>query len=278
MMDHFNTVFVLLMILFPAVFTLFIGRKETGQGPQIEETNANLAARQRRLWLWTTTAVVVYAGLRFNGVQTASYMLWIVCFPLWFFLALPVVQAKDPGWRGAQQTQVRTATLTRRDELPAGLQRAWLLLALLWSVLLIAAVAGILLDAPGAELWWLLIFPLVSGGQMALFYWAQGRSLIEPEPSTERETSELRLAREGLRNLKLYAWLGLAAVCVVLFSLPALTLIWFGQPAMTVAIVIGAGGGALGGIGGGVFGTMVDLRRAKLNRLCLEESTVSPTP
>ena len=158
------------------------------------------------------------------------------------------------------------------------MQRAWWLLASLWLVLLIAAVAGILLDAPGAELWWLLIFPLVSGGQMALFYWAQGRSLIEPEPSTERETSEVRLAREGLRNLKLYAWLGLAAVCVALFSLPALTLIWFGQPAMTVAIVIGAGGGALGGIGGGVFGTMADLRRAKLNRLCLEESTVSPTP
>ena len=236
MMDHFDTVFVLLMILFPAVFTLFIRCKETGQGPQIEETDANLAARQRRLWLWTTTAVVVYAGLRFSGVQTASYMLWIVCFPLWFFLALPVLQAKDPGWQGVPRAPVRTATLTCRDELPAGLQRAWWLLASLWLVLLIAAVAGILLDAPGAELWWLLIFPLVSGGQMALFYWAQGRSLIEPEPSTERETSEVRLAREGLRNLKLYAWLGLAAVCVVLFSVPALTLIWFGQPAMTVAM------------------------------------------
>ena len=277
MMDHFDTVFVLLMILFPAVFTLFVRRKNTARGPQIEDTSANLAARQRRLWMWTAVAALVYLVLRFSGVQMAAYMMWIIFFPLWFFLALPVLQAKDPGWQGVPRAPVRTATLIRRDELPAGLKRGWILLAGLWLVLLSMAVAGILVDAPGAELWWVLIFPIVAGGQAAGFYWAQRQSLTEPQPSAEHETPEIRAAREDLHNLKLFAWIGVAAVCVVLFSVVGLILIWFGQPAMMVAIGIGAGGGVLGGIGGGVFGTMADLRRAKLNRLCLEGSTESPT-
>ncbi len=277
MMDHFDTIFVLLMILFPAVFTLFIRDKDTGQGPRIEDTSSNLAAKQRRLWIWTTVAALGYLVLRFRGVQTPASMLWLVSFPLWFVLALPVVQAKDPGWRGVPRTPVRAATPTRRDVLPARLQRAWLLVALMWLVLLVAAVAGVFLDAPGAQMWWVLAFPVVSGAQLALFYWAQGRSLTEPEPSAAHETVEIRSAREDLRNLKLYAWTGVAAVCVLIFSLPTLILIWFGQPAMTVAIALGAGGGALAGVGGGVFGTIADLRRAKLNRLCLEKSTEPPT-
>jgi hypothetical protein len=38
------------------------------------------------------------------------------------------------------------------------------------------------------------------------------------------------------------------------------------------AIAVGAGGGALTGIGGGVFGTIASIKRAKINRLCLESS------
>lgn len=271
-MDHIETAFVLSMILFPALFTLFVRNKQVGRGGPDERTR-DLAAKQRRLWIWTAAAVFAYAGLESNGVETAAYMLWVVCFPLWFLLAIPVLQAKDPGWRGVPRPSVRTAALVRRDVLPAGLKRAWIMLAVIWGSALFAAVAGLFVGAPGADLWWLVGFPLIGGVEIPLFYWGSSRSLIEPEPHVERETTEIRSAREGLRSLKLYGWLGLAAACVLVFSAPALILIWAGQSALMAAIAIGAGSGALVGIGGGVFGTMADLRRAKLNRLCLEQST-----
>lgn len=272
MMDYFDTVFVLLMILFPAVFTLFVSRKDGPQGSPAAEADAELAARRTRLWAWTALAVLAYAGLLALGVRTPAYLTPLAFFALWFLLALPVLQAKDPGWRGVPRNAVRTATLTRRDLLPAGLQRAWLLLTVAWLLLCVAAAAGVIVDAPGAAMWWLLIFPLIGGAELALFYWAGRRSLAEAEPSPVNESAELRATRDQLRKLKLYGWFGAAAVCVLLFSLPAILLLWLGPSALTASIVVGAGGGALAGIGGGVFGTLADLRRAKLNRLCIEQS------
>lgn len=270
MMEYFDTAFVLVMTLSPAVFTLFVRRKESAPGARAPDAEQRLTAMQRRLWLWTAVAVLVYVALLVNDLHAPGYPLWIVFFPLWFFLALPVLRAKDPGWAGVPRTPVRTATLVRRDVLPERLQRAWMLLAAIWAVLLVSGAAGLLLDAPGASMWWLLAFPALGGAQLAFFHWGSKRSLVEPEPSATRETTEIRAARESLRSLKLYGWLGLAAVCVVAFSAPTLILIWLGESYLTAAIVAGAGGGALAGIGGGVFGTMADLRRAKLNRLCVE--------
>jgi hypothetical protein len=270
MMDYFDTAFVLVMILLPAAFTLFVRRKEAAAGARTPDGEQRLAAMQRRLWLWTAVAAFVYVALLMNDMHAPGYPLWIAFFPLWFFLALPVLRAKDPGWAGVPRTTVRTATLVRRDVLPERLQRAWMLLAGIWVVLLVAGAAGLLVAAPGASMWWLLAFPVMGGAQLAFFHWGSKRSLVEPEPSATRETTEIRAARESLRSLKLYGWLGLAGVCVVVFSAPALILIWFGESALTAAIAVGAGGGALAGIGGGVFGTIADLRRAKLNRLCIE--------
>ena len=270
MMDQFETAFVLVMILFPAVFTLFVRRKDSRPEPRTPDAERSLAAMQRRLWLWTAAAAVAYVALLVNDVHAPGYPVWIVFFPLWFFLALPVLRAKDPGWAGVPRTTVRTATLVRRDVLPEKLQRAWILLAATWVLLLLLGAAGIVLEAPGASMWWLLGFPIMGGAQLAFFHWGSKRSLMEPEPAATRETAEIRIARESLRSLKLYGWLGLAAVCVLLFSTPALILIWFGESQLTAAIIAGAGGGALAGIGGGVFGTIADLRRAKLNRLCLD--------
>jgi hypothetical protein len=270
MMDHVETAFVLVMILFPAAFTLFVRRKESPLGAQTPEAERSLAAMQRRLWLWTATAAFTYVVLLLNDMHMRGYPMWIVFFPLWFFLALPVLRAKDPGWVGVPRTAVRTATLVRRDVLPAGLERGWRLLAVIWVILLLTGAAGLALDAPGGSMRWLLTLPAVGGAQLAFFYWGSKRSLMEPEPTAAHETTEIRTARERLRSLKLYGWLGLAAVCVLVFSAPALILIWFGEAQLTAAVIAGAGGGALGGIAGGVFGTMADLRRARLNRLCIE--------
>jgi len=60
---------------------------------------------------------------------------------------------------------------------------------------------------------------------------------------------------------------------MLIFSLPPLLLIWHGNQALMWAIAIGAGGGSLSGIGGGVFGTMASIKRARINRLCAEAAT-----
>ena len=80
----------------------------------------------------------------------------------------------------------------------------------------------------------------------------------------------MRDARAGFRNLKLYGWFALATASMLIFTLPALVLVWLGNQALVAAIVIGAGGGTLIGVGGGVFGTIASLRRAEINRLGLD--------
>jgi len=100
------------------------------------------------------------------------------------------------------------ATLTRRDVPPAGLQRAWVTLTAAWALLLCATIAGIVVSAPGAHLWWLIIFPFIGGGELALFYWVGKRSMAEAEPSAGNETAEIQAARARLRDIKLYGWFG----------------------------------------------------------------------
>jgi hypothetical protein len=268
-MDYFEIVFVVGMLIWPAAFTQLVRRQASL--PSTAE-QAEIAIKQRRLWLWTAIAVGVYVALRLGGGVPLVHFMWIACFPLWFLLAVPLLRAKDPGWRGVPQRSTRSAALIRRDLLPKPIAQAWVVLTIVWFGLTLAAVAGIVMGAPGAPLRWLIIFPLTAGGEVALFFWCCKRSLIEAEPSVAEETSEIRAAREHLRRIKLYGWLGAAAASVVVFTAPALILIWWGESALMPALIVGAGGGGLVGIGGGVFGTLADLRRVKLNRLCIEHT------
>jgi hypothetical protein len=271
MMDYLEVAFVLAMLLFPAMLTVFVRRQPQEAGRSAGDADLDLRAKQRRLWLWTAVAIGAYAALTLNGNTEIVSFLWMACFPLWFLLAMPVLRAKDPGWRGVPRTATRSASLVRRDVLPPRLKRAWIYLTALWALLVTASIAGLAAGAPGAGQWWLITFPVVAGAEVALFYWCAKRSLIEPEPHPANETPEIRAARESLRGLKLYAWLWAAAACVLVFSAPALMLIWWGPSALVPAIAAGAGGGAVVGIGGGVVGTIADLRRARLNRLCIDE-------
>jgi hypothetical protein len=270
-MKYFETAFVVVMLLFPAIFTVLVRRQRIGRGHPGRDADADIAAKQRRLWFWTAVAIAAYATLTLNGNDEIAYFAWMASFPLWFLLAMPVLRAKDPGWRGVPRPSTRHASLVRRDVLPRGLTRAWVALAAIWALLVAAAAVGLVRGIPGTSQWWLIVFPVTAGAEIALFYWCGKRSLLEPEPHPAHETPEIRAARESLRGLKLYGWFGAAAASVVVFSAPALILIWWGPSALMPAIVAGAGGGAVVGIGGGVFGTLADLKRARLNRLSIEE-------
>jgi hypothetical protein len=265
-MDIFDTAFTLFMILFPAVFTLFVRPKT----PASERHPASTKLT-RLLWLSTSCAVVVYL-LLLQWQPVIAYFMWCLFFPLWFLLAMPLLQARDPGWRPLARNAVRSASLERRDVLPPKLRAAWIAIIVLWGLLLCASAAGLSLVESEPAQWWLLIFNLAAGAELWLLHWAMRRSLIEPEPSLPRETDALRAERASFHRFKLQGWFIVATLVMLIFSLPPLLLIWFGNQALVWAISVGAGGGALTGIGGGVFGTIASIKRARINRLCLESS------
>lgn len=271
-MDAFDFVFPLIMILFPAGFTLFVSTKPASEAAADDDRRSRITGLTRRLWIWTGVAVAVYVGLYFELALPLVRFMWVAFFPLWFALAMPLLRAKDPGWGPVLRSSVRAARLVRRDKLPAVITRIWIIVAAIWAILTGVTVIGLALPNPGAQYWWVICFSLAAGIELWFLHWVMRRSLIEAESVPPSETAEIRQAREQLRNLKLYGWTAAAAVTMLIFSIPPLLIVWLGDQALTAAIVVGAGGGALAGIGGGAFGVLADLRRARINRLCLGQS------
>jgi len=111
-MDIFNFFFTLFMILFPAVFTLFLRPKSKASDQQ--PGSAKLAGL---LWLSTGFTVVAYI-LLYYWQPAIGYFMWFSFFPLWFLLAMPLMQTRDPGWRPLARNALRAASLVRRDLLP----------------------------------------------------------------------------------------------------------------------------------------------------------------
>ncbi len=264
-MDIFDLIFTPLMILFPAAFTLFIR-----PGAALDDARRALAARLvRRLWFATAVALVVYAGLTYWQPVVGHFM-WLAFFPLWFLFAMPLLRTRNPEWGPLKRGTVRSASLAARDHLPPELRVGWIAVSALWLLLSAVTVAGLFMAAGQSGLWWLLAFNAMAGAELWLLNWAMRRSLIEAEPVSPADDEVIRAERESFRRFKLYGWLAVAALVMLIFTLPPLLLIWYGADALTWAIIIGAGGGTLVGIGGGVFGTIASLKRAKINRLALE--------
>ncbi len=265
-MDYFDYAFTLFMIFFPAVITLFFpGRDMT---PELIARGKRL-----RLMLWGATIASAVAYLLLARWQPAvAYFMWVAFFPLWFNLAMPLLRLRNPAWRVPAREPVRSASLVRRDLLPPALRFGWIALGAFWALLLGVTAAGLVFGAVQTPQWWLLVFNLAAGFELWILHWAMRRSLVEPEPAAPVESEALRREREAFRRFKLNAWFLLAAVAMLIFSLPPLLLTWYGNDALGWAIAIGAGGGTLAGIGGGVFGTWATIRRARINQLYLESS------
>lgn len=264
-MEIFDFAFTLFMISIPAVLTLFIRPKRTPD----DDRRRLAAVLARRLWLATVLTALAFVLLYF-WQPVVAYFMWLAFFPLWFLLAMPLLRVRNPEWGPVERGALRSASLVRRDRLPPELLAGWVAVVVLWLFLLCGALLGLTLFARGPVQWWLLGFNLAAGAELWLLHWAMRRSLIEPEPVSSDDSDALLAARASLRRFKLYGWLWLALAVMLIFSLPPLLLIWYGNDALTWAIVVGAGGGTLVGIGGGMFGTIASLQRAKINRLYLD--------
>lgn len=267
-MPIFDIAFPIAMILFPAVFSLFIRtRPASGEAAAARETA--LARLRRRLFAWTAAALALYGVLLWIGsagaIDEVAYFMWLAFFPLWFKGAMPLLQAKDVGWqpRPAGRT-MRSAALVRRDAMSPMLRLAQVAAWAAWAALALATVALLLRSA--TPQWWLLSFTLMGAVELVLGARFAQVSSLEPEPLDPAGSRDLQAAYAGLRRLKQWSWCGGTALGMLLFTVVALLLAWNQADNLIMAIWIGAGGGSLLGMAGAVVGVMADLHRARISR------------
>lgn len=266
-MDWFRFVFPLVMILSPVIASLFIRvHPDPGQDPAARR--ARISKLRGRLWLGTAAAVAAFLALYYGVSAEVSYYMWMASFPLWFLGAMPLLQAKDRGWRPVRQEgPIRTARLQRRDVEPPSLRKARRYAWAVWAVLFGATIAAFAVRRPGWLYAWTLTLPLWGGGWIASGAYFSRTTLREPEPMDASGSPELVERYADFRRYKLWWWFVLSVLAMLCFCLPALLLALGPNRFLYPAIWIGAGGGALVGIAGAAFGMRADFSRARINRL-----------
>ena len=266
-MRYFDFFFPLSMILFPVIFSLFVRSHPNPRDPDPQATTARIARLRRRLWLGTAAAVVLFIVVHSVAPPRWAYFLWILAFPLWFLGTMPLLQAKDRGWRPVERPPARAATLERRDVTTPGLAVARLLAMIIWLVLLLAALwpfAGGTADWTSA---WFLMFSAFGAGWLLMGRYATRLSTLEPEPLDAAGSAELARGYESLRRFKVWGWFAVSTMAMLAISVPPVLLARDPEGWLYAAIWVGGGGGAFVGLLGGVFGIMTDIRRTRLNRL-----------
>jgi hypothetical protein len=266
-MRYFDFFFPLSMILFPVIISMFVRAHPDPRDPDPDATAARVAQLRRRLWLGTAAAVVVFLAAYSLAPPRAAFFLWVLAFPLWFMGAMPLLQAKDRGWRVTERPPARAATLERRDVTPPRMAGARIIAWAVWLILLVLALGPFLAGATDWRFAWFLLSSAFGGGWLLMGSFGARLSSLEPEPMDAGGSAELAQGYESLRRFKVWGWFILSIMAMLAFCLPPVLLAQDPEAWRSAAIWVGAGGGALVGLLGGVFGIMADVRRTRLNRL-----------
>jgi len=266
-MRYFNFFFPLSMILFPLIFSLFVRSHPDPRDPDPKATVARVARLRRWLWMGTAAAVFVFLGAYLFISPRGASFLWILAFPLWFAITVPLLQAKDRGWLMTERPQARAATLERRDVAPSGLAIVRLLAWILWLALFVLALWPFLTGQSEWNTAWFLMFSAFGAGWLLMGGLGTRLSVLEAEPMDVGGSPELARGYESLRRYKIWGWFGVSTMAMLAFSLPPVLLARDPEGWLYAAIWVGAGGGAFVGLLGGVFGVTADVRRTRLNRL-----------
>lgn len=260
----FELLFPLGLILMPLVYALGFELFTTAQATRSGRPFSLI------LWLGTAAGIGAFHLAREYWPDSAGFM-WVLCFPLWFGAAMPMLAKKYPSLGGpfAPGMPLRSASLTPREQVIP--RWAW------WPVGLIWLVALGLISWPGMNVtsgrtWWLLVGMHLMLGALFLILtpWCLRRLPHEPEPMDPAGSAELVEGYRRLRHFRAWGLFGLSAVMLLIFSAFMVTVAWgIAGPEMGIA------GGVLGtviGLGGAVFGTIAGMRRARLNQRCQELS------
>ena len=292
----FMLIFVPVMLLFPVVFAALVPNRAADDTARIKARGMMLTLAMSTVVLLAIWVGLVLTGLRFPFAMVIAGFWWPWFFPLWFFLAMPAIVAKNPHWgwtvgSGSAGGGVRTASLVNRERTSPVTRAMWAVPITLFVVILAAIAARGLLpfgadpyqgdsavDPEAARVAyaetersrWLLsliVFGSVVGFLLAILPRSLRRTLSEPEPmdaAGSRVLSELYAAQRRKRVLGLFWGTGvLLPACIGSFTVLQA---WFPLAGSTWGLVGGIGGSILG-ICGASFGTWMTVERAKISEV-----------
>ncbi len=263
-----------MMLILPLVVAVLV--------PNRTETESQRAGLRRMFgWLVTATAasLAVWGGFTFAGseaawVERVGYYSWLLFFPLWFGLSMPVVRLKNPAWgdvmHGTQTGAgaVRTASLVNRER--RNPVKAWM-----WVVAVIACVAGLAAigarglfpfpEAGGRGLWMFFVgFSALSLLELLLLPRIIRSILSEPEPLDAVGSQELAELYERQRRRRVLGmfWIMGAVMPLCMGGVFAL-IVWFPELGVLWGLIGGFGGLVLGVVGA-VFGFKMTAERARI--------------
>lgn len=275
------------MLLSPLAFSLFW--KADPEDVASGAVDADRVRRRRSgLWSGTLLALVVWGVLAFLEVQGAfnpesmprwmtwgqspAEFGWMLFFPLWFGLAMPLLQELQPAQGMQREEAKRSASLVARETPVESVAKPWLTAGWigfgLTTTALLAGVnnlfglseqnvrGGVLFAACAmiTQVTLLLVLPM-----------AVRHSHLEPEPLAGEGSEELTALYAAAREGRLHWMLRMFAGSVALLAVGSWALVTFNLPSWVVALT-GAGLGTLGGLGGAWIGMSADRRRREIQR------------
>ena len=292
----FMLIFVPVMLLFPLVFAALVPNRAADDSARIKARGMLLTLAMSTAALLAIWVGLVLTGLRFNFAMVIAGFWWPWFFPLWFFLAMPAIVAKNPHWGwtvggGSASGGVRTASLVNRERTSPVTRAMWAVPIMLFVVILaVIAARGLMpfgvgpypgdsaVDPESARVAyaeversrWLLslvVFGSVFGFLLAILPRSLRRTLSEPEPmdaAGSPELAELYAAQRRKRVLGLFWGTGvLLPACIGSFSVLQA---WFPNAGSMWGLIGGIGGSILG-ICGAIFGTWMTVERAKISEV-----------
>lgn len=275
------------MVLSPGVCSLFFRAN-----PEDVASGAVDLERVRRrrgaLWVGTFLALAVWGAFAFLEVQggfdpqalpawmtwgqSPADLGWMLFFPLWFGLAMPLLQELQPTQGMPRGEAKRSASLVARETAVESVAKSWLTAGwigfALTATALLAGVNNLFgLSEPNArggvlfaacamitQVTLLLVLPM-----------AVRHSHLEPEPLAGEGSEELTALYAAARAGRLHWMLRMFVGSNALLAVGSWALVTFNLPSWVVALT-GAGLGTLGGLGGAWIGMSADRRRREIQR------------
>ena len=292
----FMLIFVPVMLLFPLVFAALVPNRAADDSARIKARGMLLTLAMSTAALLAIWVGLVLTGLRFNFAMVIAGFWWPWFFPLWFFLAMPAIVAKNPYWgwtvgSGFASGGVRTASLVNRERTSPVTRAMWAVPITLF-VLILAAIAarGLLpfgvgpypgdsaIDPEAARVAYaeversrwilsLVVFGSVFGFVLAILPRSLRQPLSEPEPMDAAGSPELaRLYAAQRRKRVLGLFWGTGVLLPACIGLSSVLQAWFPNAGSIWGLIGGIGGSILG-ICGAVFGTWMMVERAKISEV-----------
>ena len=292
----FMLIFVPVMLLFPLVFAALVPNRAADDSARIKARGMLLTLAMSTAALLAIWVGLVLTGLRFNFAMVIAGFWWPWFFPLWFFLAMPAIVAKNPHWGwtvggGSASGGVRTASLVNRERTSPVTRAMWAVPITLFVVILAAIAARGLLpfgvgpypgdsavDPEAARVAYaeversrwilsLVVFGSVFGFVLAILPRSLRQPLSEPEPMDAAGSPELvRLYAAQRRKRVLGLFWGTGVLLPACIGLSSVLQAWFPNAGSMWGLIGGIGGSVLG-ICGVIFGTRMTVERAKISEV-----------